>query len=60
LICEQLDQLEQLFVDAGLGGKLSECPHGIVGIRRQRLKIRYSFRACDIFLSLCYQYSDLL
>jgi hypothetical protein len=35
----QLDELEHLLVEACLGGKLAECPHGITGIRRQRLNV---------------------
>jgi hypothetical protein len=35
----QLDELKQLLVEAGLGGKLPERSHGIVGIRRHRLKL---------------------
>ena len=35
----QLDQFEQLLVDAGLGGDLAERLHGLEGIGRQRLEI---------------------
>ena len=35
----QLDQFQQLLVDAGLGGDLAKRQNGIISVRRQRLEL---------------------
>jgi hypothetical protein len=47
----QLDQFEQLFVDAGFCGGTAKREDGVVSIGASALKSSYSRRACDISIT---------
>ena len=57
----QLDEFEQLLVDAGLGGRLRQRQHDLRGVGRQRAVVLL-FAACmwHFFIRLCCQDTDLV